>query len=58
MKPSGIRERIYNQYQILKSEVAVDIRKASIHEKGKGLDIRVRTPRETRKTIKWRSKGY
>lgn len=58
MKRTDIKEKIYHQYQLLKSDVAVDIRKASAHDKGKGLEIRVRSPRETRKTIKWHSKGY
>ncbi len=58
MKRPDLKERIYQQYQVLKNEVAVDIRKTNANAKGKSLKIRVRTPRATRKTIKWQSKGY
>lgn len=58
MKQSDIKEKIYNRYQLLKETVKADGPRGGESREYRGLDGQIQLPRETRKTIKWRSKGY
>lgn len=52
MKSKSLKERVYQQYQILKNQVEIKQDSATITIQKKAI------ARETRQAIKWYSKGY